>query len=102
MGGQHQLLRLVEQPAGALDRRLAQRREGDPPVGAIDQRRLQNSSSSFRLADRVDWVTKQALAALPKWRLSANATRCRSCFRVGRISIVFIDQYDLNYQFERL
>ena len=41
------------------------------------------SSSSLRLADRVDWVTKQALAALPKWRLSASATRWRSCFRVG-------------------
>ncbi len=41
-------------------------------------------SSSLRPAERVDWVTKQASAARPKWPCVCSATRYWSCLRVGR------------------
>ncbi len=41
-------------------------------------------SSSLIPADSVDWVTKQASAARPKWPWVLSATRYWSCFRVGR------------------
>ena len=50
-------------------------------------------SSSRRPADRVDWVTKQASAARPKWPCSRSATRYCSCLMVGRWPI--IDSSDL-------
>ena len=45
-------------------------------------------SSSRRPADRVDWVTKQASAALPKWPCSRSATRYCSCLMVGRWTVI--------------
>ena len=62
----------------------------------------QRSRARASPADRVDWVTKQASAALPKWPCCASATRYWSCLRVGQIAqsstnpINSIDIIDLN------
>ena len=41
-----------------------------------------------KIADKVDWVTKQASAALPKWPWRRSATRYCSCLMVGRWTII--------------
>ena len=48
-------------------------------------------SSSRSPADSVDWVTKQASAALPKWPCCRSATRYCSCLMVGRWTVIVIE-----------
>ena len=45
-------------------------------------------SSSRRPADKVDWVTKQDSAALPKWPCRRSATRYCNCLSVGRWTVI--------------
>src|SRR6516165_3327990 len=64
----HELLNLVDDLACVLRDLDADGREDDPPLAAVDKRCSSKGSSSLMLALSVDWVTKHAPAARPKWR----------------------------------
>ena len=82
-----QILRFLQDGPRPLSDLKPDRSRSNGPAGPLEQRYAERSSSSWIAGLGIDWLTRQASAARPKWRRSASAAKNFSWRRVGRIFI---------------
>ena|SRR5208337_138334 len=82
-----QILRFLQDGPRLLSDLKPDRSRSNGPAGPLEQRYAERSSSSWIAGLGIDWLTRQASAARPKWRRSARAAKNFSWRRVGRIFI---------------